>query len=74
MKKSLVLALSFFSKVGLATAIPAVSLGLAGKYLDKIFSTTPWLTIAGLTLAFFLTFIILKRLSNEAIKILKDNQ
>jgi F0F1-type ATP synthase assembly protein I len=41
--------------------------------LDKIFSTTPWLTIAGLTLAFFLTFIILKRLSNEAIKILKDN-
>lgn len=74
MKESLVLALSFFTKVGLATAIPAVSLGLAGRYLDKMFSTVPWLTLTGLALAFFLTFIILKKLSNEAVKILKENR
>jgi F0F1-type ATP synthase assembly protein I len=73
MKRSLVFALSFFGKVGLATATPAVALGLAGRYLDKIYSTAPWLTITALALALFITFIILKNLSQEAIKILKDS-
>lgn len=73
MKRSLVFALSFFGKVGVATATPAVALGLAGRYLDRIFSTTPSLTIIALALALFITFIILKNLSKEAVKILKDS-
>jgi F0F1-type ATP synthase assembly protein I len=72
MKKSLFFALSFFTKVGVTTAFPAVALGLTGRYLDKIYGTSPYLTIAGFIVAFGLTIIILRKLAKEAIAINKD--
>jgi len=72
MKKSLFFALAFFSKVGIVTALPLVSLGLLGRYLDRRFGTSPKLLIALMILAFVITLIELKKLAKEATEGLKD--
>jgi len=48
-------ALSLALSLGYSIAIPLVALGLAGRFLDKKFNTSPWLLLAGVVLAISLS-------------------
>lgn len=57
---SFVLGLGFAWELGYTIAAPAVLLGLGGAYLDKhIFGSSPLFLLAGLLLAFVISFSII---------------
>jgi F0F1-type ATP synthase assembly protein I len=68
MKKSLFFAFTFIGTIGIATATPAVALGLTGRYLDKHFNTSPKIFIVFMLLALVLSLLVLKKIAKRAIK------
>jgi len=68
MKKSLVFSFSFIGQIGFATAIPLVIFGLAGRWLDRYFNTSPYLFLTGLVIATIIVFFTLRNIIREAIK------
>lgn len=70
MKKSLVFALSLIGTIGIATATPAVVLGLTGRYLDQHFNTSPKIFIALMLLALVLSLLVLVDIAKKAAKAL----
>ena len=66
MKKSLVFSLSFIGSIGFATALPLVLFALLGRYLDRIFGSSPYLLLAGIAVATVMIFFILRRIIREA--------
>lgn len=72
MRKSLIFSFRFITSVGVSTALPLVGLGLLGRKLDKMYSTTPTLFIIGIAVATIITFLILRKLVNDAIIGIKE--
>lgn len=72
MKKSLVFSLSLLGYVGIATATPAVLLGLLGRYLDRYFNSSPKFLIGLMVLALVMSLLIIKRIAEKAAKSLDD--
>ncbi|OQB05840.1 MAG: putative F0F1-ATPase [bacterium ADurb.Bin212] len=66
MKKSLIFSFSLIGQIGFATAIPLVIFGLIGRYLDKQFSTAPWLFLFGLMLATLQIYFYLRSIVRKA--------
>jgi len=72
MKKRLVFALSFIGSIGFATAIPLVGLALLGRYLDKVFNTSPYLLLLGIAVATVIIFFILRKIIRDATDSMND--
>jgi hypothetical protein len=70
MKKKLFFSFSLISYIGIATALPLLVLGLTGRYLDRIYSSSPKLFIIGITIAALTSFCILRSITTKAIKTL----
>jgi len=68
MKKRLFFSLRFFAKVALATVLPLVLFALPGAILDKKLSTTPSLTVVGITISVVVTVLIIRKLARQAVK------
>lgn len=68
MKKSLIFSFSLIGQIGFATAIPLVTLGLLGRYLDKRYATSPYLFLAGLGIATVIVFFTIKKIVQDALK------
>lgn len=68
MKKSLIFAMSFIGTIGIATATPAVALGLLGRYLDRHFDSSPKIFIVLMLLALVLSLLILVEIAKKAAK------
>lgn len=54
-KNSFWRALGIAWELGYVIAIPIVALGLAGRFLDKHYGTSPWLFLAGVLVSIVLT-------------------
>lgn len=67
LKKSLLFSFSFIGQIGFATALPLVFFGFLGKYLDKQFGTSPYLTVLGLLLATIQVFLYVRFIIKKAI-------
>jgi len=74
MKKSLVFSLSFIGSIGFATALPLVSFALLGRYLDRIFNSSPYLLLIGIAIATIIIFFILRKIVREASEKIKKIQ
>ncbi len=74
MKNKLVFAISLVSYIGIATALPLVIFGLGGRYLDKIYNTTPKLFLIGIAIASVISYLTLRNITYRAIKILNKMQ
>ncbi len=80
-KDSTLLGFEFAWELGYTIAIPAVLLGLAGRYVDTHLGTGPWCFLGGLTIAFVSSFIsiyhkvkvILARMPKDLPKKEKEN-
>ena len=68
MKKNLIFAFSFIGTIGIATATPAVVLGLTGRYLDRHFNTSPRIFIVLMLLALVLSLLVLVGIAKKAAK------
>lgn len=68
MKKSLLFSVSLMGTVGLAVAIPLVSLALLGRYLDRLYGTSPKFLIALIALSVVFVYFSLKKIVADAIK------
>lgn len=68
MRKRLFFSLWFFVKVALATILPLVLFALPSAILDKRLSTTPSLTVVGLTLSVIATVLITRKIALSAVK------
>ena len=66
MKKDLVFAMSLIGTIGIATATPAVALGLLGRYLDRHFNTNPKIFIVLMLLALVLSLTVLVGIAKKA--------
>lgn len=66
MKKSLIFSFSLIGQIGLATSLPLVAFGLLGRYLDKQYSTSPWLFLVGLLIATFQIYFYLRSIVRKA--------
>lgn len=67
-KRPLLQALNLAWELGYTIVIPLVLFALAGRYADKAFGTSPWLLLAGMTLAITVTTIALVRKFSKLIK------
>lgn len=56
-RKYILLGLRIVGEFGAIIAVPVVLLAMLGKYLDGKYGTSPWLLIAGFTLAFALSSV-----------------
>ena len=72
MKKSLFFAFSFIGTIGISTAMPAVVLGLTGRYLDRYFNTGSKIFIVFMLLALVMSILILRKISLDAAKKLNE--
>ncbi len=54
--------LAVAGQIGYMVAIPAVVLGFAGAYADTYFGTKPWITLAGLAFALFVSMLAVYRI------------
>jgi len=72
MKKSLLFSFSLMGSIGFAVAIPLVSLALLGRYLDRVFDSSPKLLIAMIALSTVLVYFILRQIVSDAIKKFKE--
>ncbi len=68
MKKTLLFSFSLIGQIGFSVAIPLLVLGLLGRYLDKIASTSPYLFLLGLALATVFIYFYLRQLVKKSIK------
>jgi hypothetical protein len=68
MKKNLLFSFGLIGQIGFSTAIPLVVLGLLGRYLDKRFSTGPYLFLAGLVLATVIIYFLIREIVKRALK------
>lgn len=66
MKKSLIFSFSLIGTIGIATATPAVVLGLTGRYLDRHFNTSPKIFIVLMLLALIFSLAILVGIAKKA--------
>lgn len=67
LQKSIIFSFSLIGQIGFATAIPLVVLGLSGKYLDNKLDTGPYLFLAGLIIATFLVYLILRKIVRDSL-------
>lgn len=72
MRKSLIFSFRFITSVGVSTAVPLVGLGLLGRRLDRIYSTSPTLFIIGIALATVIAFLVLRKIVQDAIAGIKE--
>jgi len=68
LSKSLIFSFSLIGQIGFSTAIPLVTLGLIGRYLDKKFGSDPYLLLTGLAIATVLIYFILRKIVSKALK------
>ncbi|MFZ2804030.1 MAG: AtpZ/AtpI family protein [Patescibacteria group bacterium] len=52
----------------LGIAVPTTLFALAGRWLDKRYSTSPWFTVVGLVLALIVVYIIVMRKGKDISK------
>lgn len=72
MKKSLIFSFSLIGQIGFATATPLVIFGLLGRYLDKHYSTSPWLFLLGILIATVQIYFYLRRIVRRATQNVKS--
>ena len=72
MKKSLIFSFSVIGQIGFATAIPLVLFSLLGRYLDRLFGTSPYLFLAGIVVATVLVYFILRQIVKQTIKAFEE--
>lgn len=61
--------LMLVGEIGWIIALPAVGLGLLGRYADLKFGLTPWLFILGLLLAFTISTFAVYRSVKSALSL-----
>lgn len=60
--------MSFIGTIGIATATPAVAMGLLGRFLDRRFNTSPKIFIVLMLLALVLSLLTLIGIAKKAAK------
>lgn len=68
MKKELLFSFAFIGEIGFATALPLVVFGLLGRYLDKLYQTSPYMFLLGILIASIQIFFYLKMIIEKAKK------
>ncbi len=58
-------AVGFVWEVVMDVAIPTTIFALAGRWADKRWHLSPWMTVFGLALAMAITYVLMKRKANE---------
>lgn len=72
MKKSLFFSFSFIGTIGLAVTIPLVALALLGRYLDKIYGTSPTILIVMIVLSMVIVYFSIKKIVADTIEKFKN--
>lgn len=58
-------AIGFVWELLVAVALPTTVCALVGRWADRRFHLTPWITLIGLALALGISFILVKRKAND---------
>lgn len=70
MKKKLFFSLSLISYIGIATALPLIVFGIVGRYIDRLYNSSPKIFMLGIILAAITSLFVLRSITKKAIEAL----